>query len=624
MQVGSFVTLSLFALWAGAFPAVGQTTQGQIGAGTEGRHWIDAAASTGGLPEPTSKPVELVEANARLVRDDVTGIWGVPVSRRGDPDYAPGNPNHVATVRDAPLVLPARLIVPDGKLDPSLPCVLVTNGYGVGKAFGPFGATDLNPYAEHGYTTVAVSLRQGSTDPLDRQIGVSGFGRYYGEDGVEIINWVVQRFGCGMTDGNPATAKLGMVGASLLGYSQWAILKQADFPMALKAVAPDVAGTTFYGLWYPGGMLPGPGRMRRGLEFGYLFPEHRDFDGLWQTLQMSQLEIARAASRGVAVMASGGWPDYITPAAIETYVAYNPLSGSANKSLFIGPTGHPTPTPAYAALAVRWMDRWLKGSTSGAGDENVTIFVQGANRWRKEAAWPIPDARNARLYLRSAKPAGAAREGAGSLKFGAPGKETAFRFSYDPEKGPFLRTLLSSGAIPNGGSPRLSINQSSYEAKTVSWTSDSLAAPTEVTGQPKLTFWASSSTNDADFVVSLTDVSPDGQSRAVTAGYLNGPRQHYLGVRAAPGPAKPLVPGEPRLFTVELHPTSYVFGAGHRIRIAVAGGTDVAVLENGAAQPGPQGPGKNPNPFSVQIYQDANRPSFVDLPVIGTGLNTAP
>ena len=97
-----------------------------------------------------------------------------------------------------------------------------------------------------------------------------------------------------------------------------------------------------------------------------------------------------------------------------------------------------------------------------------------------------------------------------------------------------------------------------------------LPVPTEMTGYPRMSFWAAISASDTDFVVEITDVSVDEasgrlQSLQVTRGYLNAMR--YFS-RTDP---QPLAPGKPYRFELELCPTSYVFAAGHRIRVTVQG-----------------------------------------------------
>ena len=54
-------------------------------------------------------------------------------------------------------------------------------------------------------------------------------------------------------------------------------------------------------------------------------------------------------------------------------------------------------------LHLRWYDFWLKEDANGIDREPpVTIFVMGANRWRKENEWPLARTRNSKYYLGSA------------------------------------------------------------------------------------------------------------------------------------------------------------------------------------------------------------------------------
>lgn len=146
------------------------------------------------------------------------------------------------------------------------------------------------------------------------------------------------------------------------------------------------------------------------------------------------------------------------------------------------------------------------------------------------------------------------------------------------------------------------------ESRVLTWTTKSLELPTEVTGRAKLTFWAAVRGQDADFVVQLTVVAPDGTSTQVTVGYLNA---SHADSRATP---QPVPQGTPKSYALNLWPTSYVFHAGHRIRVDLAGGA-----EPGPGLQSPQGPGKSPHDATLSILQDAAHPAVLDLPTIGTG-----
>lgn len=593
-----------------------------IGAGTAQRSWLPAGAfevapteRDAGLPEAVRVP----DGVNRLTFDDVTRIWGVPVPRRGDPDYAPENPRYIGVVRDAPLTLPAIVIAPEGKLDPALPCVLITNGYGIAPGNSVVDRM-LAPVVRRGYVGMEVALREASRDPLSQRIGRNDYLRFYSEDGVSIVNWMVNNFGCGATGDDPRTARVGMIGASLLGISQLQLLIDPDMPEALRAVVPAVADASYGILWYPGGMLPGPGRVARtNGEFARLFPVHRDFDSFWEARQVTRDKLIAPASRGVAMLMFGGWDDYITPGGIEVFEAYRSVTGGERKKLVVASAGHSIPIDLYLDQAMQWLDFWLKGVDNGADRDRVLIHVRGPERWRTESSWPLPDSRRVRLFLRGDNGSFAESPSSGSLGERAKKGDRAFKVKYDPQQGPFLRTMVSASASPPN-SLRLTMNQSDDEKRVASWTSSSLASPIEVTGNPALSIWAASSTTDADFVVQLTDVHPDGSSRTVVAGYLNGPRMTYANREtAAVEPPTPLIPGQPKQFVIKLHPTSYVFRAGHRVRVSVAGGAAIGIGTDGKPQNAPQGPGRNPDAFEITLLQGANHASYLELPVVADG-----
>jgi uncharacterized protein len=597
------------------------------GAGTEGRAWLSQSDTPVSLLPKTNEPLpvrELVDATSLLSLDPVTGVWGIPVPRLGDPDYGPDNINYTGKIPDAPLTLPARIFVPNGKLDRSRPCILMTNGYGVDDRAPENSPKDgrlIEQMAAQDYTAIVVALRQSSSDPQSRQIGINGYYSHYGEDGVAIINDIVRRYGCAMEKDDPKTGKVGMVGASLLGGSQWAVVAQPDYPPALRAIAPDSAGIThssYATLWYPGGMLPGPLRITRpGRELGSIYPSHRDYDAFWAERQISSGQLRAVASRRLALLMTGGWDEYNTPGNIDSYSAFRALSGPTNKRMIISPTGHTMPAALYRPLVIDWMDRWLKGTVRQDEQPAVSLYVRGAEQWRAEQAWPIPDTKIFTLGLSPRRSGSITSRNDGSLVTGSAGSGPAARYDYDPDTGPFLRVMVSQ-SVQGDNSLRLTGDMTPEEAQVVTWTSAALSQASEITGSPVLTFWATSSASDADFVVSLTQVSPDGKSRQIVQGYLNGPRQGYASVDPVIAPPIPLVPGQPRQFTIRLAPTATVVPAGFRLRLSIAGGAEIGVGNDGKPQRQPQGPGKNDKPFSIEVLQSGKHPATLTLPIIGT------
>jgi putative CocE/NonD family hydrolase len=242
---------------------------------------------------------------------------------------------------------------------------------------------------------------------------------------------------------------------------------------------------------------------------------------------------------------------------------------------------------------VMWLDRWLKGIKNGVDTQpRALIYVQGPDPWRFESDWPIPDTHKVKLFLRQRLSGTAISLNDGSLSDDAPRfGEDSVSYTYSPA-GPFNQA--------NGNGPILAVDQRPNEVHSLTWTSEALRVPTEATGWWSLVFWASVNAPDTDFVVEITDVAPDGTSKQVGRGWLNAARAFS---RSHP---RPLVSGKVYNFSVDVWPTSYVFPAGHRIRVDLSG-SDCCTL----------GSDPNPIPARVTVHQDAFHPSHLEVPVIG-------
>ncbi len=530
-----------------------------VGAGTEGRQWLPEA--------PTAEnPVK---------RYPITLEDGV-----------------IVTARDG-VRLEGRLFRPTlASGEKPTPCVLMTDGYGRASNTGASFDGPLFDIASRGYAVLHLSLRGSG-----KSEGKADLYAHFGEDGYDAVEWMAAQPWC--------NGRVGMVGPSLLGISQWLAAKEA--PPHLKAIVPEVACGDCYGeLWYPGGMRPGPGREARklspGAEAEYATAiEHPDFDAWWKARTTLAEAAAEIGKRGVAVFIAGGQDDYISPANLRLYTQ---LGADAKKRLFFGPYAHGWHIGLIQELQVQWLDRWLKDDANGADTgARVMLYVKGANRWRNESDWPLPDAHQTRLFLSGQRSGSLQSVNDGSLTTQKASAGEAVKVAYLPEAGPFLPVLLSA----TKGRSRL--DQRAAEAKVATWTTAPLAAATEVTGYPHLSLWASATAPDADLVVSLNDVAPDGTSRQVMQGYLNA--RHAKDLQAAP---TAITPRELRRYDLDLFPIAYVFGAGHRMRLVIAGGA-----EPPAGLPFPQGPGKSLNANTWAIAMDAEHAATLDLPVVGTG-----
>ena len=522
--------------------------------------------------------------------------------------------------------------LPDDRQPP--PAIVVTNGYsGVDAMFLPY----LRDLATRGFAVVLARLR--GVPPSE---GKAGFYENFGPDGHDVIEWTAKQ---PFTNG-----KVGMVGASLLGISQWLAAK--EHPEHLIVVVPDDSPSDVYRyLWYVGGMDPGPGRKRRdevpGVESEYSLamgnPWYNDF---WQERSATREDIERLARSGLPALMSTGWDSYMVDAASRPYTWMRAAGAGSRAKLVIGPWRHSAmfsgaslggePAPGemiqpYRGFDIQlmWLDRWLGGKDNGIDAEPpVLIYVQGPNEWRYEQDWPLPDENRVKLFLTATSTGTVASLHDGSLA-GQLGQPAAHRYTFDaatsrnpvdvsspnvvlvadgePRLGP--DDLPPGAARPYG---RLIMDKSSYESHALTWTTAVLEEPAEITGYPKLVIWAAVSRPEASFVAELTDVAPapngdaSWTSTQVTRGYLRAEAQF-----SRTGPTA-LRADDIYRFEIELQPTSYVVGAGHRIRVTLQGAAIDPSLDLNW-----QGPGLNREPFSFTIHTGPEWASFVELPVIG-------
>ncbi len=353
---------------------------------------------------------------------------------------------------------------------------------------------------------------------------------------------------------------------------------------------------------------------------------HYPTSSFWQT-------VARPVAYeqiSIPVLLIGGWYDIFLAGTLRSYEQLRQQGGNAlarRPGLIIGPWSHGVwhgsfPERDFGLLAstdsfdltgaqLRWFDYWLRYEENGlASDKPVTIFVMGANQWREEDDWPLPDTSYRRLFLRSNGSANSLY-GDGWLSWEPPEQEPSDCYHYNPLD-PVLTcggaTLLPGALTAMNAGPR---DQRPIETRSdvLVYTSPPLDHPLEVIGPIKLVLFVASSARDTDFTGKLIDVFPDGRAIILTDGIL---RTRYRSL-----PPALLEPGRVYEIQIDLTATANVFYHGHRIRLEVSssnfprfdrntntGGmiaeeaeTDCVVAIN-------------------QIFHDRNRPSHLILPVI--------
>jgi uncharacterized protein len=425
---------------------------------------------------------------------------------------------------------------------------------------------------EGGYAVARVDLRgTGSSDGL----AVDEYPEQEQRDLAEVVAWLAGQDWC--------TGSVGMYGASYSGFNSLQVAMER--PPALKAIIAVYATDDRYhdDVHYWGGA-------RRALDFvdypSYMvamnaLPPVPSIAGEgWRETWRERVErlepwLARWVEEQVdgpywrhgslrpeyeriacPVMLIGGWADGYRNATLRVMEAL-----TVPRKLLMGPWSHraaeaslPGPRIDWVPDMLRWWDRWLKGEDNGVAREpSISMFVRRSTKpapdldtmngaWRYEDGWPLDRMADHALALSSATgPASDELDVRGDV--GTAG------------------SISCAGHLPFGQP----MDQRPDEAWSLVYDWEPLAEDVEVLGYPRLEVGVRSSSPAAFLAVKLCDVFPDGTSALVSRGFLN------LTHRDSHTDPAPLAPGKAYQVVVELDATSWVFEAGHRIRLDVAG-----------------------------------------------------
>jgi putative CocE/NonD family hydrolase len=480
-------------------------------------------------------------------------------------------------------------------------------------------ALDVMRAAQHGYAVVVQDTR-------GRYASAGVFDPFFDEalDGADTVAWCVAQ---------PwSSGKVGMVGGSYYGATQWLAAREA--PEGLLAIAPFITAADYHEGWaYQGGAFElgfnltwtlsslALGELTRRLAAGQAQPEdlgalvravddtdalfwnlpltdqpqlqglapyyfdwlaHPDYDDFWKTIAPRE-HYDRVT---VPALNIGGWFDIFLGGTLANYVAMKEQGGSdaarGGGQLIIGPWGHGPlsgwfPERSFGVLSgtdgfdltgaqLRWFDHHLRGHANGAADgKPVRLFVMGANVWREEDDWPLPDTEWRPYYLHSGGKANTAG-GDGALTVDKPGEEPHDAYLYDPRNPvPTIggNTFLPGLFIGANSGPKAQ-NELDTRHDVLVFQTEPLEDDLEVTGPVELILHAGSSALDTDFTAKLSDVAPDGTAMSLCDGIL---RARYRDSVESPVLLDPAHVYELR---IDLWATANVFRAGHRIRLDVS------------------------------------------------------
>lgn len=468
---------------------------------------------------------------------------------------------------------------------PQWPVRLVRTPYGRTRFNREYGAK-----ADRGYVMVIQDMR-GRFDSEGKDLAFIDCGWGDNRDGLDTIKWILDQPWC--------NGRIGTEGASAMGITQ-CMLAPTDPPGLVAQYIMVAAPSLYHHASYVSGAL------RAALVDGWLtgagfHPDnlwltclHPFYDGHWRKLD----SVAESHRIKVPAVHFGGWYDVFLQGTIDGFVSRHNDGGPGAKGkqkLIIGPWGHGGPkrdsdlplaakaspigeltfpanslkTP-FSCGADEWFDFHLKGIDTGVEKvPAVQYYTMGAvgeedapgNQWHTADNWPVP-AKPTPFYLYSDN----------SLSRKAP--ETTSEqvaFIHDPlnpvpTRGGCLLLSWNEYGTKRKVAPGI-YDQRDIEQRpdVVTFTSEPLAEPLEVTGRLTARLFVASDRIDTDFAVKLTDVYPDGRSMNIADGLA---RCRY---RKGFDRLTLLQPGQPTEIEVDLWSTSMVFNKGHRIRVAVTG-----------------------------------------------------
>lgn len=286
--------------------------------------------------------------------------------------------------------------------------------------------------------------------------------------------------------------------------------------------------------------------------------------------------IGRYGKVNAAGVHIGGWFDIFAQATLDAFLGYQTHGGPGardKQKLIMGPWTHAVLNDKAGDLTFpgakavpsdvhdpwKWFAATLKGQANGILEAPaVTYYTMGAvgeegapgNKWRTAATWPPVKTQNRTLHLSADRKAA----------FEPPFESGKLSYTSDP-----------ANPVPSIGGYELTIpagpkDQQPIESRPdlLVFTTEPLAEPMEVTGNPIACIRVASDAPDTDLIVRLCDVYPDGRSFNICEGALR------LSLREGLDHQVWLKAGEPVSVEIKLWPTSMIFNRGHRLRVHIA------------------------------------------------------
>jgi putative CocE/NonD family hydrolase len=358
---------------------------------------------------------------------------------------------------------------------------------------------------------------------------------------------------------------------------------------------------------------------------------HDTYDEFWKRKNIRQ----HLKNIKPAVMIVGGWFDAEDMfGALKTYAAIEKLSPGNNSRLVMGPWTHggwaSSTWTAFGTyrfgsdlnkyyqeeIETKFFEYYLKGK--GTSDlHEITLFETGSNQWKSYDVWPPVNSKPVNYYFQAN----------GILSNSKPGSTLSFtQYTSDPAK-PVPYTPVISGGRNN----EYLVEDQRFAARrpdVIFFQTDSLTEDIELTGEIVADLFVSMTGTDADFVVKLIDVWPNGTTLPATqpnqrpiqmGGYQQMLRAEVFRgkFRKSYSKPEPFIKNKIEKVSIKLNEVAHTFKKGHRIMVQVQSSWFPLVDRN------PQKFGNIPNmdatdfqKADIRIFHSSAYPSSISLPIM--------
>jgi len=475
-------------------------------------------------------------------------------------------------------------------------------------------------YAQRGYVYVIADLRG-----IGRSEGIYEglFSHHEGEDGADIVEWLAQQPWC---DGN-----VGLAG--ICYFSSMQLHVAAEQPPHLKCIAPweifgddlynhglyegGVLNIFLYGLYtgtYPARCGYAPNDVRSAMEMNTppeelkklvdeacKDPDLRQYPYLLHLLQypkknpilfdfmLNPLDGPYYRERSVSerldkikVPCYVGGPLFSFFSQPQMNV-FNTVD--VPKKMFLYTDMGTRPWRGHHEEVLRWYDYWLKGIDTGIMDEPpIRYHTTVMEKWQAAETWPLENT-----------------------------VWTDFHF----------QSLEQLGSEPDfwNDEPDAFVQQPLYVTEKrdrVTYISRPLSEDLQVTGPPRITFYAAIDQDDTCWRVEVREADSDA-IYPLASGWLKASHRALDDARTTPWEIahdhtkeEPIVPGEVNEYLVQLRPMSHLFKTGKQIKVEISCidiPTDIETYDV-------MWHVCKSRTTLHKIYRDGNYPSRASLPVI--------